>query len=458
MNKTSFAIAAGKTAGFLSRRLKLGSGTSLPGAIALKIDKEIIKHLVSTHAYRGAVITATNGKTTTANMAAAILRSLGLTPVHNAAGANLPFGIATALLLARKSKNQLGLFEVDEAATARIVNEVKPKVLVVGNIFRDQLDRFGELDKTAALIGKAVKALPKNSYLLLNADDPRVAALAKLNQRVKVLFYGLEGNEDLTVGAKAASYSALDSSKCPFCQTSLIYHQNYFSHLGDYTCPHCSFKRPPLNFAAANRQLSPQGSSFYLRTPLGETKINLGLPALFNIYNALAAAAIGLVLGANLKQITESLGQFKAAFGRQEIVSLQDKEVCLMLIKNPTGFNQVITTLNLSPEAKNIIIAINDNLADGTDISWLWDVDVHLLGKQKLIINSGLRAEDMALRLKYSEVQADKILTINSLSQALNEGLKHTKSGGRLYVLATYTAMLDARKYIVGERVNSSSS
>lgn len=447
--RTSLAILAGKTAGFLSRKLRVGGGTSLPGAVALKIDRELIGQLVANLPYRGIVITATNGKTTTANMTATVLSCLGLTPVHNAAGANLPYGVATALLTTPPAKNQIGLFEVDEAAAPRIVQETKPKILVVGNIFRDQLDRFGELDKTAALIGQAVKALPEGSYLLLNADDPRVAALARLNQKVKPLFFGLNLKSQLLLQKpQAKAKTALDSSNCPFCQTALSYKQTYFSHLGDYVCSRCGFKRPQLAFAATDLYLTANDSSFNLVTPVGKRKVKLQLPALFNIYNALAAAGVGVILGGDLTAIGQSLNSFQAAFGRLETVKTKGREVTLMLIKNPTGFNQVIETLNLSPEAKNLVIAINDNLADGTDISWLWDADVHLLGRQSVIINSGLRAEDMALRLKYGEVKAEQMLTVNSLDKAVAKALQITQNGAKIYILATYTAMLDVRKYL----------
>lgn len=452
ITKSRAAIVAGTAAGFLSRRLKLGGGTSLPGAVGLKIDPELIKHLASQLSLISVVITATNGKTTTANMSAAVLKSLGLKLVHNSAGANLPFGVATALLKARKSANQIGLFEVDEAAAQQIVKQLRPKLFLVGNIFRDQLDRFGELDKTANLIGEAVKALPKNSYLLLNADDPRVAALARLNTKVKPLFYGISAN------SPALSYVSqvatdIDSGNCPFCQKPLHYLQSYFSHLGNYACSSCGFKRPTLNFAATALQLAATDSTFILQTALGERKIKLPLPAFFNVYNALAAAAIGVVLGANLNQVEQSLNQFQTAFGRFETVAVGQKKVCLMLIKNPTGFNQIIATLNLNPEPKSLVIAINDNLADGTDVSWLWDVDLHLLGSQKLIITTGLRAEDMSLRLKYAEVKTTKLTMVKKLSQAVAVGLQELKNGEQLYILATYTAMLDLRKIIKGETI-----
>jgi len=439
-----------KVAGFLSRRLKVGGGTSLPGAVGLKIDPELIKHLAAELNLTSVVITATNGKTTTANMTAAVFKSLGLKLVHNSAGANLPSGVATALLKAEKSPHQIGLFEVDEAAAQQVVTQLRPKLFLVGNIFRDQLDRFGELDRTASLIGEAVKALPKNSYLLLNADDPRVAALARLNQKVQPLFYGVSASVPVLAANTAA---VLDSGNCPLCQKPLQYLQSYFSHLGNYTCSSCGFKRPALNFAATNVQITATGSTFVLQTPLGKTKIKLPLPAFFNVYNALAAAAIALVFGATLSEVEQSLSQFQTAFGRFETVTVGEKKICLMLIKNPTGFNQIVATLNLNPEPKSLVIAINDNLADGTDVSWLWDADLHLLGQQNLIISTGLRAEDMALRLKYVGVKAAKLMTVKKLPQAVAAGLQELKNGEQLYVLATYTAMLDLRKIIKGEVV-----
>ncbi len=442
--KSAIASFIGRAGGATSRALGLGGGTSLPGAIALKLDPGLIRELASQLDQGSVIITATNGKTTAANMTAKILSAASLTPIHNAAGANLAYGVATALMNDAEGLkgSKIGLFEVDEAVVKNVVEDLDPKVMAVGNIFRDQLDRFGEVDQTAKLIADGIRLLKSDARLVLNADDPRVAALGK-DARVEPVYFGIEDIDH----QKGGEVGAQDSKDCLVCGGPLTYSKRYFSHLGDYSCPKCGFKRPRPQITATDLKLTLEASRFTLKTPAGEYKVELGVPAIYNVYNAILAISIGFTVDVDPATSIAALADFQPTFGRLEKIEVEGKHVRLMLIKNPTGFNQAIETLNLDPDPKNIIIAINDNLADGTDVSWLWDTDVERMGKTKALITSGIRAHDMALRLKYSGNKSD-IQVEPKLSEALAAGLERTRAGGDLYILPTYTAMLDIRRHL----------
>lgn len=455
------AVAAGRVAGVMSRVLGMGGGTSLPGAIALRIYPRIIKELAKPLERGSVMVTATNGKTTTANMLASIYRSAGLRPVHNAAGANLAFGVASALMTATSGGDPsgkgtdieptIGLFEVDEAVVRNIVNDIDPQVVTVGNIFRDQLDRFGEVDTTAKLIGAGLARLAPGSRAVLNADDPRVAALAKYHPD-NAMYFGIEG--PISAPAKKSadiqdpdeSADSKDSKDCLLCGRPLSYSVRRFSHLGVYSCMGCGFTRPSPEVTASHIKLNLSVSTFKLTTGSGAVDIVLPLPALYNIYNALAAAATAHSMGIGLKEIAAGLRDFRPTFGRFEAIAVNGKNVHLLLIKNPTGFNQALEALSLDDSAKRVFIAINDNLADGTDVSWLWDADVERLGKVEFLLAGGVRAHDMALRLKYAGFSSSAIVTETDFDHALELALSAVPVGGNLYILPTYTALLDIRK------------
>ncbi len=456
------AVTAGRLAGSLSRTFRVGGGTSLPGAIALKVDPRIIAALAESFDRRPAVVTATNGKTTTTNMLASIYRAAGFTPVYNAAGANLALGLATAMISAAIAKPKvepdrrsiLGFFEVDEATLKNVVGDLDPLVLTVGNIFRDQLDRFGEVDQTASLIGEGIARLSADATLVLNADDPRVASLAN-EAGPGAVYFGLgeavasrSGTGSEEPPGVGATTDAQDSKNCLICGTPLTYKMRYYSHLGLYKCAGCGFERPAPTVVASEADLTLRGSTFHLTTPAGETTVNLSVPAIYNIYNALAAVATAQTVGIEFAHIVAGLESFRPAFGRFETLDVGGKRIHIMLIKNPTGFNQALEALNIDPEQKNVLMAINDNLADGTDISWLWDVDVEKLGRTNLLMTSGTRAHDMALRLKYAGRDHSLIEAEPDLGRALDKALAAMAVGSDLYILPTYTAMLDIRKYL----------
>lgn len=441
----SLAIGAARLGGGVSRRLKIGGGTSLPGLLASRIDPNILGKLAG-RLSESVVITGTNGKTTTANMLAEILKVNGLKPVHNDAGANLASGLVTAIIAqtgGNGSSRSVGLFEIDEATIPKVVGALKPKVVAVTNIFRDQLDRYGELDHTAGLIKKSLSFLDKGAKVALNADDPRVATLAD-GLEVKPVYFGLEDQTTATSDTDQAK----DSNECLLCDTSLDYELHYFAHLGKYRCPSCGFTRPEPEVKGKNIRLTLAGTRLEVETPAGKFDLALKLSGLYNVYNALAAVTAALALGIDLPTIKTALERFTPSFGRMEEVKVADKSVRLMLIKNPTGFNQVIRTLNLDDSPKNLVIAINDNIADGADVSWLWDVDIERLGEFNFVITSGIRAEDMAVRLKYAGFDPGKIIVENKLDKAVAGSLGRVVQGGSLYILPTYTAMLEIRRHL----------
>ncbi len=445
--KTKVALATGYLGGRVSRALHLGGGTSLPGAIALRLDADIIGRLAERLDRGPVLITATNGKTTTANMLASICRAEQLKVVHNAAGANLAFGVAAALMAGEKqgltadTDETIGLFEVDEATVKNVTGQLKPQVFTVGNIFRDQLDRFGEVDETARLIAQGIDFLDDRATLVLNADDPRVAALGREASQ-STLYFGLE-----TAGTGAQG-GAQDSKDCLICGEPLVYSERYFSHLGKYACQNCGFTRPPPAVTAINLKLSLSETKFTLVTPSGEAEVVLPVPALYNVYNALAAAAAALASGISLNSVVSGLNDFTPAFGRFETITVADRRVRLMLIKNPTGFDQAIEALHIETGPKNILIAINDNLADGTDVSWLWDVGLERLGPTGILAVSGTRAYDMAVRLKYAGVAEATVTVEPDLGVALESALSAVPPGSELFVLPTYTALLDLRRHL----------
>lgn len=395
------------------------------------------------------VVTGTNGKTTTTRIISNILRVAGLKPVHNRSGANLVGGITSALLnsatIIGKPAGDIGLFEVDEANLPVVVAETKPAVVVINNLFRDQLDRYGEIDYVASLWRRALRQLPACACVVLNADDPLVASLRD-SVAGRVLYFGIQ---DERYGMPTLEHAA-DSKSCVACGARYTYSVAFYGHMGKYVCPNCGAGRPVPDLAATEVWLDgTEGAELSLTTSNGPLAVKLGLPGLYNVYNALAAAAASVALGLPLEYVRAGIGSFSAAFGRIERIRMDDRLVFLALVKNPIGFNQVLRTLLLDDVPKDLLIIINDNIADGTDISWLWDVDFEVLqGRVKSVVVSGTRAEDMAVRLKYAQVDTSLVEIEKSLDRALGAGLNKVQEGGTLYVLPTYTAMLEIREVI----------
>ncbi len=372
------AVAAGRLAGTLSRRLGRGGGTALPGLVALSLDPGILPHLARQIPQGAVLITGTNGKTTTSRMLAEALRAGAYAPLQNRTGSNLLRGI-TAAFLARTSlrgrlkvvDRSVGVFEVDEAVLPLAIPLVQPRVVLITNLFRDQLDRYGEVDTVRSLWQKAVASLPEHTTVVLNADDPAVASLGDFAQG-PVLYFGIE---DHRTGSPVLDHAA-DSLYCLRCGRPYEYTAVLYSHLGHYRCPQCGKGRPRPQVSAGRIAFqSFERTQYEMDTPQGRTAVSLNLGGLYNVYNALGAASAAVALGLPLSVIREALARFTPAFGRMERLDLEGRRVCLILVKNPTGFNQVLRTLGQGLRPHTILMVLNDQIADGQDISWVWDVD-----------------------------------------------------------------------------------
>ena len=454
--RLSAAVLAARAAQLASRTLKRGGGTTYPGVLARRIDPKILAKLSRKLADGSVAITGTNGKTTTTRMVSKILQAANVRAVNNSTGANLVTGVTAALVsdssLLGRSASEMGLFEVDEASVPKVASEAEIFLLAVLNLFRDQLDRYGELAYTAKVIASAFPDLPSDGTVVLNADDPLVASLGRGASRP--VYFGVE---DYALDTGALQHIA-DSKDCPVCGTALRYDAVYFGHVGVYSCPNCSFARPePAYRATRVRMDGPRGTNFLLTTPEGEHEARVGLPGLYNVYHALAAAAVAGEAGVRTEVILRSLAEFSGAFGRVERVRAGEKEVFLLLIKNPVGFNEILRTFVASPadeagatSARHVLIAINDNHADGRDVSWLWDVDFEMLANVGAVPAgfhvSGIRAQDMGVRLKYAELPVRSV--VPDRKEALLQALDATPPGETLYVLPTYTAMLELRQVL----------
>jgi lipid II isoglutaminyl synthase (glutamine-hydrolysing) len=445
MTRFGAKIAAARAVGRLARRAGRGGGTSLPGRVLIRLEPGAIGALSSRLRRGSVIISATNGKTTTAAMTAAVLERLGIALVHNRAGANMAGGIASTLLAAASPRGaidgELGVFEVDEFWLDRVAPQIRPTALLLGNLFRDQLDRYGELETIADRWAGIVTTLSPPARLVLNADDPLIADLGR--QSAAVTYFGIE---DPAVAIPEMQHAS-DSKHCRNCGHAYAYEAIYLGHLGRYSCPSCGRRRPEPSIAAERISLDGiRASSFTLRTPAGSASIELPLPGLYNVYNALGAAALCLELGIPLADVAAGLRTVTAAFGRAETISIGDVELSLLLIKNPAGANEILRTLALEDGELDLLAILNDRTADGRDVSWVWDADFELLAPRvRGAVCAGTRAAELALRLKYAGVPADRLRLVPSLPGALDAALASAVTG-RLFALPTYTAMLELRE------------
>jgi UDP-N-acetylmuramyl tripeptide synthase len=451
-------VAAARAAGAVSRRAGRG-GTSLPGKLLMRLEPHAIGRLAARLPHGSAVISATNGKTTTAAMVAAILERGGTRLVHNRAGANMAGGVASALLSAARRGDRLsgdtGLFEVDEFWLGQVVDELRPRALLLANLFRDQLDRYGELDTIADRWLEV--CAHTGADLVLNADDPTVADLGRARggdaEAPGIAFFGVE---DDAIALQQMQHAA-DAKHCRRCGAPYRYEAIYLGHLGRYGCDTCGARRPTPSVAASDVVLEGvRGARFTLRAPGGERPIALPLPGLYNVYNALGAAALALTLGASLDDVAAGLHAVSPAFGRAETVRLSGRDMSILLVKNPAGANEVLRTLALEPGEHDLLAILNDNIADGRDVSWVWDADFEVLaGRVRHVTCSGTRAAEMALRLKYAGVDPARIAVAAGLDDGLDRAL--ADGDGRLFALPTYTAMLGLRDLLVARGAAGSS-
>jgi lipid II isoglutaminyl synthase (glutamine-hydrolysing) len=432
---------AARAASGLSRLAGAGGGTTLPGKLLWKLDPGAIDALAARLPQGAAVVSATNGKTTTTAMAAAILEPRARL-AWNRSGANLVSGVASTLLARRDA--ELGLLEVDEGALPEVVRRVRPRAVLLGNLFRDQLDRYGELELIAERWREAAASLPDTTTLVLNGDDPQVGSLAAGRE---ALVYGIDDPRH----THSALQHAADSRHCIRCGRPYEFAAAYVGHLGDYRCPACGHARPPLHVRATEIELDGlESAAFTLETPAGSTRVRLPLPGLYNVYNALGAAALAHALDVPLDEIRAGLEGFGAAFGRFERIAAGERTVLILLIKNPAGANEVVRTLLLGEPPALLLLALNDAIADGKDVSWIWDVDLEpLLASTERLIASGDRAAELGVRCVYGGLDEASLEVEPSLERALDRGLELTPPGGELVVLPTYTAMLALQRLVV---------
>jgi UDP-N-acetylmuramyl tripeptide synthase len=449
------AIVAARLAAAASRGLRLGGGTTLPGRLALGLAPGIVSTLTG-RLPRGAVlISGTNGKTTTARLLGGILDAAGLVAIHNRAGANLLAGVAAALVehtgLRGQPHADIGLFEVDEATLPLVVAATQPRVVILLNLFRDQLDRYGEIDLVAERWRRALEAMPEDSTLVYNVDDPLVADVGRAYSGRR-LGFGLDEAADGR-DVRGTPEHAADARYCYRCGRPYNFSLVTLGHMGHYRCASCGTQRPaPAVRASAIRLRGADGASATITADGEAIAISTVLPGLYNVYDATAAAAGAVALGVAAETIGRGIMATAPAFGRGERVPLDGREALFLLAKNPAGFNEVLRTVLGAEEAPVLLIAINDLIADGRDVSWLWDVDFEMLsGRPRAIVVTGIRALDMALRLKYAGVEASRVTVEPDGARAIARARGLLRDGERLYILPTYTAMLQLRAALARE-------
>jgi UDP-N-acetylmuramyl tripeptide synthase len=427
-------LLAARATGAVTRLAGRG-GTSLPGKVLMRAEPHAIARLAARLPQGSVVISATNGKTTTAAMVASVLGRTGTPLVHNRAGANMAGGVATALASGR---GEMGLFEVDEFWLGPVAAELEPRAVLLSNLFRDQLDRYGELEIIADRWSGIVARLAASTFLVLNADDPLVADLGRDHD---ALYFGVQDDALALPELQHAS----DSKHCRRCGHAYVYNAAYLAHLGRYHCPNCGARRPePQVHASAVELRGIRSAAFTLTAPEGERRIELPLPGLYNVYNALAAAALCLRLGVPIDDVAAGLAAVAPAFGRAETIALGDRPMSILLIKNPAGANEVLRTLALEGAELDLFGVLNDRTADGRDVSWVWDADWEIIAPRvRRLTCSGTRAAELALRLKYAGVDPERLEVVDDLER----GLDHAREtgDGPLYALPTYTALLELK-------------
>ncbi|OLC20146.1 MAG: hypothetical protein AUH33_04440 [Chloroflexi bacterium 13_1_40CM_68_21] len=446
---TLIANAAGKLTREGLRATGRGA-TALPGLVALTVDPNFITALSSGLSHGVICVSGTNGKTTTARMLADITRAAGWGPIHNRSGSNLDRGVAAALLADAnwygETSGDVGLFEIDEASLPGVVGRLKPRVVVITNLFRDQMDRYFELDALAKRIGDALATLPADATLVLNADDPLVANLA-LGRDAKTIFFGVD--DDSVGGTIPQAIS--DATRCPRCKAPLTYKRVVLAHVGDWSCSSCGLARPARDVAATKVVLGESWSEISLAGTIGSifAPVRVPIPGLYNAYNALAALAAARALDIGLAEGTRALANFRPAFGRLETVELEGRTLRLVLVKNPAGFNAAIGALLETGRKPRLLAALNDRDADGRDVSWIWDADFETLAPAVAhAVITGLRGRDLALRFKYAGLQKERAEVVDDPRAAIERAASLAPKGGEVVVLATYTAMQDLREVL----------
>lgn len=427
-----FLIILGKLVSKISSYLNLGSGSTWPGHIALSLNKYFIRDILRNSETKTILIAGTNGKTTTSKLIQTIFEKNGKKVFRNESGANLLNGITSSILLHSNIRSQIkydyAIFEVDENTLPLALNEFTPDYILLLNLFRDQLDRYGEVNTIAKKWNSAIQNLPHSTTLILNADDPQIAYLGN-NLKNKILYFGINDKKL----SQTKYQHATDSIYCPNCGTKLNFDTVYFSHLGEWNCTKCKLKHPKIDKLEV---------------------INYPLPGVYNRYNINAAVLFAKNSNISNDLIEKSLKNFSPAFGRQELIEINGKKVQIFLSKNPTSFNESLRTISYLG-VKNILFVLNDRIPDGHDVSWIWDVDFEDYLNESIDVSvAGDRAHDMALRLKYSHPHVKHIDTYYPLlNKGVEAALEKVTKNETLYILPTYSAMLEVRKILTGKKI-----
>jgi len=448
--RSALAISAGKLVKFINKHTGTG-GTAAPGLVSSYLDKNLLKKL-SSQLEKIILITGTNGKTTTSRIVGNFLEYKGINYIHNRHGSNLERGLISCFVeqldFFGKLKANFGVFEVDEAVLKRVVEKIFPNIVTINNLFRDQLDRYGEVDNIKKMWLEIVKNLENEVTLVLNADDPTVSFLGR-QANCKVLYFGVD---DLKQNLGKLPI-AVDSSKCPVCLKDLFYNAYFLSHQGIFECKNCDFKRPKPDITAEKIELGKNETQFVLFDKSKDLKLHLAanLPGLYNIYNCLAAYTTIKAFDDNIDIFPVILKEFKPVFGRNERFFFDGRNIIVALAKNPTGFNEVIRTFLDQPN-QFVLLLINDKIADGRDVSWIWDVDFEQLENQEYHFTvGGVRSTEMALRLKYAGIK--NVTEIGSIKEAFFKALSSTPINGTLTIIPTYTAMLDLKRLFANKKI-----
>jgi lipid II isoglutaminyl synthase (glutamine-hydrolysing) len=421
------------------------NATALPGKVALKLDPKFLS-TINARCKKKVIITGTNGKTTTNNLINHILNSEYNDVLSNLRGANMPQGVASAFLNDKKNEYDWGVFEVDEGSFPDVVRYIEPDYVVITNFFRDQLDRFGEIENTAKIVYEALK--PLKTTLILNADDPMVSKFKDLDKRS--IYYGVEKSKFSTMEQRV-----VESRFCPVCSCSLDYEYYNYGQLGKYVCSSCGFKNPEYDYKITSVSYSEDGYHFNLNSSNKNCDVVFGYDGIYNAYNCCAAMAFSIEAGLDMEKVAQRIENFEYKLGRMENIEFMDKMVKIVLVKNPIGLSEVLKSISNDQRKKSILFILNDNPADGTDVSWIWDADVEVINNIKNLKSihcSGRRAQDIALRIKYAEYDEDIIeIDFNvedSIETVIDEDVEI------VYILPTYTAVFQTRDIVMGHLNN----
>jgi len=433
------SITVGKLVRFGLRVLGK-SATALPGNISLKIEPKLLK-VINRRCKRILLITGTNGKTTTNNLINHILKYDYKNILTNLKGANMAQGIASTFLEDPEEAYDWGIFEVDEGSFQRILNDINPDYLIITNFFRDQLDRYAEIENTVSMVYETIK--PLNTTLILNADDPLVSQFTQLNKNN--IFYGVKKNE-----FSSKTQNIVETQFCPLCNNQINYEYYNYGQLGSYQCKKCGFKNPEYDYYITNIKSNDGNYCFDIGGKETLKDVCFGYDGIYNIYNVCAASAFCSEIGMEPNKIRDKIKNFNYKLGRMEEFKFHDKIVKIVLIKNPIGLTEVIRSIYHDKRKKSILFILNDNPADGTDVSWIWDAEMNKISEfssLKTIYCSGRRAEDMALRIKYAEVSTTLIKIDDNMKKSIEKIINDNVE--IVYILPTYTAVFQTRDIVL---------